>query len=373
MHTILAAALAATLVTPASPTSTPQAAPDRAADLPLVWDGDAADPAEIAEALGDAVAEVATHWAIVAQSHDAEVELSEDGRVLLYTHSTGSKRKKELKLVAETLELVDELLPQRPDTSAEDDREAYMETPTDSETLVLLQVEDEEEYADVLAEVAELEPYLAGWAESAKDLAGFTLTRPLAACWIETLDDMEEWDIRNELVHRLTHVAVARRFGELPYWLQMGLNWHVEEELLGGIYCFPNRVGFVWATEHTSWDKDLRSEFKGSRYPFFENLADWRRGTYLGRQARQAFGFARFLAEHHTEELPQVLADLFHLRAVEGVTVQADGSWQLIPGWEPSYRAQTEVFERVLGEGILDEVVEYFVDGSRYKKPRRRS
>jgi len=343
------------------------------ADLPLRWDGRAAEPDEIAEALGDTVAEVATRWAIFAQAHDAEVELTEDGRVLVYTHSSKSKRTKELALVEDTLELVDELLPERPAPQVDADREVYMAEPTDSETLVLLQVEDEEEYADVLDELAGLEPYLASWSESAKELGGFTLTRPLAACWIESLDDMEEWDIRNELVHRLAHLAIARRFGELPYWLQMGLNWHVEEELLGGIYCFPHRIGFVWATEHTSWDKDLHNHFDGSRYAFFENLAAWQRGTYRGILARQAFGFARFLLTHHREDTPQILSDLFHLRAMDGVTVQEDGSWQLIPGWEPSEEAQTEVFERVLGEGILLEVLDYFVEGKRYKKPRRRS
>lgn len=345
-------------------------AAEPADDLPIEWDGREADAAAIAEALGDEVARVVTHWALVAERQDAAVHLSKDGRVLLFTHSERSKLKKELALVAETLEAVDAIVPKRPEPSNRDAGEPHMQPPTDSETLVLLQAEDEEEYVVLLSEVVALEPYLADWATSARRLAGFTLTRPLAAAWIETLDGQEEWDIRNELVHRLAHIAIARRFGEIPYWLQMGLNWHIEEELLGAVYCFPYRAEFVWASEHTSWESDLKREFRRRDTPFFEDLAQWTRGRYQGAQARQAFGFARFLARHHDQLLPQVLSDLFHLRSCDGVVVHESGAWELIPGWEPSADAQRAIFERIVGHDVLHEVTEFFVDGKRYKKPR---
>ena len=61
---------------------------------------------------------------------------------------------------------------------------------------------------------------------------------------------MEEWDIENELVHRLAHLLLLRRFGQQPFWLTMGFSWYVEKEMRGAIYCYPYRSGFVWASEH---------------------------------------------------------------------------------------------------------------------------
>lgn len=331
---------------------------------------------ELAGSLSDDVSETTARWAAVAESIDAGLHVVADGRVLLVTHSTKRKLKKELGLIEDTLEMVDDLLPERPVATiegADKPSSKRMPDPEDEGTLVLLQPKNDKEYGQLLEEVVKGERYLQAWKDSARRLPGFTISRPAVAMWIELLDGQEEFDIRNELVHRLAHLAVARRFGELPYWLQTGLSWHIEEELLGAIYCFPYRDEFVWATEHTSWDKDLAREFKKAKgsESFFRDLAGWKRGSYRSDEARQAFGIARFLMEHHREDAPQLLSNLFHLRATKGVKSAGRG-WELIPGWEPEANDQRAEFERVLGEGILSEAAKYFAKGKRYKKPRKR-
>ena len=344
---------------------------------PIVFVGGKKTPlGELAGSLGDDVSEEATRWAAAADSIGAGLHVVAGGRVLLVTHSTKRKLKKELALIGDTLELVDELLPARPvatNEGADQPSARRMPDPSDEGVLVLLQPKNDEEYGQLLEVVVEGERYLQAWKDSARRLPGFTISRPAVAMWIELLDGQEEFDIRNELVHRLAHLAIARRFGELPYWLQTGLSWLVEEELLGAIYCFPYRDEFVWATEHTSWDKDLAREFKKAKGSdsYFAGLAAWKRGSYRSDEARQAFGMARFLMEHHREDTPQLLSNLFHLRATKGVKSAGRG-WELIPGWEPDAKDQRAEFERVLGEGILSEAAKSFAKGKRYKKPRKR-
>ncbi|MEC7233322.1 MAG: hypothetical protein VXW31_10295, partial [Planctomycetota bacterium] len=68
----------------------------------------------LAGSLGDDVGEEATRWAAAADSIGAGLHVVAGGRVLLVTHSTKRKLEKELRLIEDTLELVDELLPVRP-------------------------------------------------------------------------------------------------------------------------------------------------------------------------------------------------------------------------------------------------------------------
>lgn len=397
----LAAVLAAVLSTPslaarsaldplaASAPALVEARRDEAA-VEVVWKGRTTDLETIERELGAQPVEAVRTWGPFALDREAVLHLSPDGRVLLVTHSDGNQLKKELELIARTSELVDAILPlperadategaAPEDTSAEEGgaeegaaEPLYVPRPMDDATVVLVQSSDQEEYVLVLEKLVASEPYLEAFGLSARRLAGFTLVRPLVATWIESLDGQEEWDVRNELVHRLAHLLVARRFGELPFWLESGIAWHVEEELMKGIYCFPYRNQFVFATEHSAWTAELASAFRRREAPFFEDLCAWQRGTYRGAQARQSFGFARFLAEHHRAEFGAILDDLFDLRSRHGVVVHDDGTWELIPGWEAPAADQLAVFQRHLGEDVLSEVATYFEKGSKYKPKKRR-
>ena len=182
---------------------------------PIVFVGGKKTPlGELAGSLGDAVSEEATRWAAAADSIDAGLHVVAGGRVLLVTHSTKRKLKRELALIGDTLELVDELLPARPlatNEGTDQPSARRMPDPSDDGILVLLQPKNDEEYGQLLEVVVEGERYLQAWKESARRLPGFTISRPAVAMWIELLDGQEEFDIRNELVHRLAHLAVAHK------------------------------------------------------------------------------------------------------------------------------------------------------------------
>lgn len=360
----------------------------------VVWKGKTTDLATIEAEVGTIAAETAAHWAPLAIELEARLHLTDDGRVLLLSDGNNSQTKKHFELIARTTAAVDAVLPlpERTDESDETDEEnareagtdetdtdaddgegkRYMPRPSDDATVVLIEAADADAYKLVLAHLMRTEEYLADWLPTAAVQSGFSLKQPLCATWIRVLDGQEEFDARNELVHRLANLLVARRFGELPFWLECGMAWHFEESLLGEIYCFPYRSGFVFASEHSSWTADLASQFRGKDEPFFDKLCEWQRGTYRGVQARRAFGFSRFMAEHHTAEFGAVLDGLFDLRSRHGVVVMEDGyTWELIPGWEPSASAQLAVFEEHLGEGVLTEVVRYFEKGKKYKPTKR--
>ena len=53
------------------------------------------------------------------------------------------------------------------------------------------------------------------------------------------------WRADNELANRLTRLLTHRRYGAMPYWLDMGLAWFVEQEVQGDLYSFPGRDDFV--------------------------------------------------------------------------------------------------------------------------------
>jgi hypothetical protein len=141
---------------------------------------------------------------------------------------------------------------------------------------------------------------------------------------------------------------IVRSYGEQPYWLVTGLSWYVENEIRGGIYCFPYRDEFVWATEHGSWNADLKRIVKKSKLEFFGQMVGWKRGTYDSDSAHLAWGFAAFLAEKHPGAIASILQDMHALREEKGV-VREGRNWQIIPGWEPSLEDQRTIVERHLG------------------------
>ncbi len=356
----------------------PASAPARPAgeENPIHWKGDLCTSLRIAKECGDAPVRAISSWADWADSHGYELFLNEDGRVLLLLKNKPGST--ELDLVKRTCRFVDELLkPALTAASGEapapvtgvpeesDPPAARLPAPVD-ETAVLVQAKDMEDYQTVLEHAAEMEPYLQSWVETGRKLAGCTLVRPLCSSWIELLDGQEEWDIKNELVHRLATLLVVRRFGEQPFWLTMGLSWYVESEVRGAIYCFPYRDEFVWATEHGSWDTDVKRIFKEAGTGFLGELVAWKRGSYDATAAREAWALARFMATDHSGAIPAILADLHALREEKGVT-HTGRTWEVIVGWEPSLEDQRAVLERHLGNDFVEEILEQYAKGKKSK------
>ena len=332
-------------------------------EVTVHWKGVACDRDRIASDCGDAAAHAIASWSGWASSHGYSMFLNDDGRVLLLLKHKDATA--DLELVERTCRFVDELLESKPDaapkaapTGADAPKESHPPAASSStgETAVLVQAKDVGDYQAFLEHAAELEPYLSSWIESAAKMAGCTLFRPLCSSWIELLAGQAEWDIKNELVHRLASLLIVRSFGEQPFWLLMGLSWYVESEIRGGIYCFPYRDEFVWATEHGSWNTDLKRVVKKAGTGFLEKVVGWKRGSYDSDCARLAWGFAGFLAEHHRGAIAKILEDLRALREKKGV-VREGRNWHVIPGWEPSLEDQRSVVQRHAGEEFLDEFV----------------
>jgi hypothetical protein len=154
-----------------------------------------------------------------------------------------------------------------------------------------------------------------------------------------------------------------------------GTSWCVELELCKDVYCFPYRDEFVWATEHTAWPKELQLLFKEPRDPFLPGLVAWKRGTFDAARSKEAWGLARFLAEHEGA-LGATFDDLARMRRDEGVRRFDDGTWEVIVGWEPSVAQQREVLARHLGVDFEERAVASFrgdapSEKKKQAKPRR--
>lgn len=380
----LQSAVGAALPAPVQPPAAEDAAP-------VLWKGKKYDFDELPAELTPAARKAVLGWARWADLNDCGLALTDDQRVLLIQNER-RKPKKAFKSIEETAAIVDDLLPvpERPDEERTlgvdgasapvhnedgswswswEDGVAALET----DTAVILQLRGENDQVEAVEKLARDFEYLRDWGEYARQLVGFSLERPLCAAWLETAAGQEEWEPEHELINRVSQLLVLRRFGQLPFWLQQGLAWHVEWEVKEAIYCYPYRAEFVYASEHRAWPTLLRQEFKGGKREPLElgEVADWKRGVFDRPSARKAFGFARFIAQHHPESFSPILEDLRLFRDEHGRVTQANGNWTRIVGYEVPEADQHRIFAEHLGEDYLDEASEYFAKGKSYRPPSR--
>jgi len=306
-------------------------------------------------------------WATWAADAEYDMLLDPNERVLLVTDKSKSRARRDAKLVQRTLELFDEqvLAVNKKDGGA---------PATGREPILLFDLADEHDYAVMLATLAEKHAYLTSWITSAQGTTGFTLQEPVCGAWLQEAEDLEEWRPENELVNRLVRLLLFEHFGRLPYWLDQGIAWYAESELEGGIYSFPYRTGFVAATEHTDWDKELKRAFRSRKNdPLrLEEITVWRRGTFHQARAYTAFGVAAYFAEHRPGELRGILASLAEFHEVHGRQSFDDGSWQRLSNYVVPAEDQMEIFQEHAGLDFLEHVTKFLRKGSKYREPRRR-
>ena len=338
--------------------------------------------------LGAAPLAAVERWGEWAVESGYRLELTADGRVLLLMKSRRTPRK-ELKLIEETLELFDELLPapQRGEHGeplprlAEDAPLAALGSAVappwiqhgpeaDTETIVLLAVDEQADYEAAIDLMVGTNQYLKSWAASGKRQLGFVLDQPLCGSLPIGKLEPEEYDFRNELVHRLTRLLVTRRFGRQPWWLTVGLAWTMELELRGTVYCFPGKDGFVSRGSHGAWPNNLRNLVRKKDSGIsWQRLADWQRWTWNDGDATLAWGVTKYLSMAEAQALPMILEDFRALRNIHGIDRGADGRWRILTDYTVSSADQKELLEGHLGEEFAEEMGAALAKG---KWPRRR-
>lgn len=362
----------------------------RAAEVEVRWRGKAYAESKLPEEAGPGARAALRAWADVGRGEGWRFDLDEGGRILLVTQARGSKAPAYLKLLQRVVGEFEGALPAPPRPTADPAPSAPAPPPDvipedpeqdpiepiggplageerwsftwgaaervfDQDTLVLFVLRDESGVEPILNRLVELQPYLAGWLPSARQLAGWNLERPLVGLCYESPSGVEEWNVENEIAHRGAELLALRRFGPLPAWLLQGFGWSVEMRLLKSIYCFPGRTGFVWATEHTSWPADVRQRFTGREdEPLtIHALTALPRGSYQEQAAPLAWAFVEYLRQEHAPALPRLADALRQRRDVDDRTDHGDGTWSR----DPAYRMADAVQESVLREACGPEVL----------------
>lgn len=340
-------------------------------------------------------------WTAWVGEHGYRFDLDRSGRVLLISPSSNSALSKQLASIERVVKLTDERLPARvvtpskpsaplggdsipedpesPPPGAGSDGKSLEEalrpktsiwgagTQTlDRDTVVLLVLKNEEHYASVLTELVKIAPYLSGWAAGAVNLQGFTLEQPLAGAFLLAAAGQEEWDPENELVHRAAELLLLRRFGRQPFWLQQGWAWHVEMDLCADVYCFPYRSEFVWASEHTGWDKALRDYANANTDTRFtaQDIGSLRRGAWDDRAAKLAWGTALYLDRQKQGALPLVLDELRQAWDSGSRRELGGGQWERDISFEVTPDAAAAILERHAGADFFAGLTQFFRAGA---------
>ena len=348
----------------------------------LAWRGTKLETGGLPEEMPAAAKDAIRFWEPWADQHEYRMDLSADGRLLLLTlgDSRGTKRAKEnMTSVESVMERMDAILPLPASRAAEvapgepdEGTFEYGSLPLESATAVLAEMDEPEHHVAAVNHIVAGNDYLRAWGSAAGNLTGFVLEQPLVAAWQPKAGIKEDWEgaSANEMVNRLAQLMTLRRFGRLPYWLSMGIAWHVEMEELEGVFCFPYRNSeFVSASEHNQWDRTLRNTFKGRKEPLgMAELTVLQRGTFDMEAAQKTWGAVTFLVQHHPGALAEISDELHRTWDEKGRKTNADGTWTRITDFEPSDEDQLAVFEQHV-PGFLKELQEFFLKGKGYKKP----
>ncbi len=282
-----------------------------------------------------------------ADSKGYEAYHHEPGNVFLFLAPSSEKslgRKKAL--IEKTLAAAEPILP-------------GVSTETEVEPVYVFEVRDLEEGADLRGYLASRHAYFD--ARPDQELVGFVCGQPFLGAWAARVPGQEEWNPHNELVNRLTQLLVLRRFGTLPFWLEMGLAWNVEADVLGNVYCFPWRAGFVSASEHTGWHREVKKLISKRKMRELDLglLAAWPRNTYDADLSRLAWDVVRYLSVEHEESLPGLLRAIAELHEANRWIQNDDGSETTDPTYELPAETQLASIAAVAGESFAADIIRW--------------
>ncbi|HVS16958.1 MAG TPA: hypothetical protein VMT18_00055 [Planctomycetota bacterium] len=342
----------------------------------LLWKGAKVDPAALPEGLAPEVGRAAAPWVEWAGKRGYHLWISDAGDCILLAERRWSGVGESLDLIAATIAAVDRFLPARSggELAAAPRKAPTTGTPleefdlppagaqgpsevprTPHQVPVLFAARNPSHYKEGLAKLVEGNAWMTAWAEQiGRASYGLTLPEPLIGAWLIEAPENEEWDPRNELVHRLAQLLVMDRAGRVPYWMLVGTAWNVELEVRGGIYCFPYRAGFVGIGEHGGWAPALRSRFRGADAPEVDAAAvcALERGIYVDRHAATAWGTLRWLIGEQRAVLPVLMADFDAAWRQGALEVAEDGSWRSLPLWQWPLETQADLLRKHLGRDV---------------------
>ncbi|MAB79128.1 MAG: hypothetical protein CMJ89_07215 [Planctomycetes bacterium] len=379
-----------------------------AGDLTLRWKGKNHSPADLPENFPEAARASVLFWAPWCEAHGYRMDLEERARVLLITPSDNPARKRQMRLVERVVELFEKEfrvpvreesaekpalssdtgekeeqprgLPEDPeegphpwevhgkkDVKTNTTRTSWgaEEVTFDHDPAVFVIPRVQRHYIHLLDHLASSYEHMKEWSEDAGGLQGFVLSWPLTAAYLERPDGVDEWSPNNELVNRLARLLFMRRYGRQPYWAELGVGWHFEVELLGGVYVFPYRDEFVWAVEHDAWPSDLKQRFDERRKEPLraDEFCDLKRGTYRPLEARLCFGFIDFLVREGHPALPAVFEAMRARYEEKSVVETGQYTWKRDLAYEVPAGEQEDLLRLHLGEDVFQRASAVFRRG----------
>lgn len=385
----------------------------RPGDAPIHWGERLVDLAALPADLPPAAGAALRAWHPWAVGHAYRLDLDRDGRLLVVTRAANERAPAFLELAHKVVERFDRELPApevrlaakgpelarpkpappkpaagdkplpedpedpegghpwtlAPPQPAQETTSAPVVTtwgaqgqPLDTQTMVLFVLFDEDDFQSLLKELARGFPFLERWAREAHVQQGFVLGEPLTAAYLENPSGVEEWNPENELVNRMARLCLERRFGMLPNWFVQGYAWHQEIAELGGVYVFPWRDEFVYATEHTGWDDLVRNRFLKTR-PKPADFLGWKRGKYRDPEAKASWGMCEYLLAKERAKLPALLDQLRVFAEEHGrieETTAERATWRRDTDYEIPLAEQQKLLTQALGADYLERAALYF-------------
>jgi len=356
----------------------PPASPSTGDELLVNWGRKKIPAAALTDDVPPRAAAAISTWIEWAEATGYRMDLAADGRALLLSIDSNKGRKnakKNLKLIDEIVAMMEEILPlpptrvAGPEQDEEDDTFEWGHVERETQIPVLLELDDLIHYSAAINHLTTKNRYLGGWATTAARMTGFVIESPLTGAWMPKTGIKEDYEGNptNEMVNRLAQMLTLGRFGQQPYWMRMGIAWHVEMKAMKGIYCFPYRSGFVRASSHTNWEKLIENRLGRRKEPMvIEEVAGLERGRWDTELAEMAWGTATFLIQFHPDALPEILDEFYTMWDLQGRIEDDDGTWERIPEFEPSLSDQLAVIEKHVPD-FLPELTKFFAKGKHYK------
>lgn len=346
-------------------------------ELSITWKGDslsleqleaqAPSPGPLAKQLG--------RYESWVQKHEYHVALSDDGRVILMTHSAKASKSR-MKLVEASLLAFDKLMAP-PNREGSD--ESFLtagwgvgQHRPDSQPVVLIEVQKPSQYHSLCSDLGSMSERLESWAMTATHSPSFAQETVAAAAWQSApagYEIGEVWRSENELVNSLARLLLHRSYGPQPTWLRLAASWQIEMEVLDGLYCFPYRKDFIAIDSHDGWEKVLNREFKKRKKEPLAHaeFASWKRNTWDDTHARLAWGFVEFLAKHKPEVLPAIAEEFRQIYKKGSIITSDNVNWRSNPSYQIPVDEQFSVLISEGGEDLYGEASNFLRKWKRYK------